>query len=72
MALIRQHLKSDMGCVRHEFAFLYDSRIGVATDHSQAAFRYRKAAEQGDAWAQYKLGAMYSEGRGVPQDFALA
>ena len=29
---------------------------------------YRKAAEQGDALAQYNLGGMYDEGQGVPQN----
>ena len=31
-----------------------------------------KAAEQGDATAQFNLGAMYEDGRGVPQDFIQA
>ncbi|MCY2935316.1 MAG: tetratricopeptide repeat protein, partial [Planctomycetota bacterium] len=29
---------------------------------------YRKAAEQGDSMAQFNLGLMYYNGRGVPQD----
>ncbi|WP_406569303.1 tetratricopeptide repeat protein, partial [Aeromonas veronii] len=29
---------------------------------------YRKAAEQGDAMAQFNLGAMYEQGKGVAQD----
>ena len=33
---------------------------------------YRKAAEQGFAEAQYSLGVMYAEGRGVQQDFVQA
>jgi TPR repeat protein len=40
--------------------------------HTQAAFWYRKAAEQGDADAQNSLGYLYSEGQGVPQDYAQA
>ena len=32
----------------------------------------RKAAEQGDAVAQYKLGVMYYDGSGVLQDYAEA
>jgi len=32
----------------------------------------RKAAEQGDARAQFKLGEMYDNGEGVPQDYAEA
>ncbi len=38
----------------------------------QRAARYCKAAEQGDADAQYGLGRLYYEGRGVPQDYAQA
>jgi len=33
---------------------------------------YRKAAEQGNADAQFFLGFMYDAGRGVPQDYAQA
>ena len=33
---------------------------------------YRKAAEQGDATAQFNLGVIYDNGRGVPQDFKQA
>ena len=37
-----------------------------------AAAWYRKAAEQGDANAQFNLGLMYAKGQGVPQDYAAA
>jgi hypothetical protein len=33
---------------------------------------YRLAADQGDASGQTKLGAMYGNGQGVPQDYVLA
>jgi TPR repeat protein len=33
---------------------------------------YRKAADQGDADAQFNLGAGYDNGQGVPQDYAEA
>jgi uncharacterized protein len=32
---------------------------------------YKKAADQGDAPAQFNLGFMYSNGLGVPQDMRL-
>ena len=32
----------------------------------------RTQAEQGDSDAQYKLGAVYAEGEGVPQDYVQA
>ncbi|MGI0135128.1 MAG: tetratricopeptide repeat protein [Candidatus Micrarchaeaceae archaeon] len=41
-------------------------------DYVKAAYWLRKAAEQGYAGAQYKLGAMYSLGVGVPQDYVQA
>ena len=37
-------------------------------DDQQAVAWYRKAAEQGHASAQFNLGNMYANGRGVPQD----
>jgi len=33
---------------------------------------FRKAAEQGNSFAQGKLGAAYEEGRGVPKDYVKA
>ena len=41
-----------------------DSRRGVPQDRAQAAAWYRKAAEQGDAQAQFNLGLMYRYGPG--------
>ena len=36
-------------------------------DYAQAVSWYRKAAQQGYAEAQYTLGWMYANGRGVPR-----
>jgi TPR repeat protein len=41
-------------------------------DDAQAAKWTRLAADQGNASAQYRLGLMYYNGRGVPQDYAEA
>jgi hypothetical protein len=38
---------------------------GVAADETEAVKFYRKAAEQGNADAQYSLGLLYASGRGV-------
>ena len=46
------------------------SRQGVPRDFRQAAVWYRKAAEQGHAEAQHKLGRMYHQD--IPQDFRQA
>ena len=35
---------------------------------AEAVKWYRKAAEQGDAEAQYNLGVMYDKGEGVPKN----
>ena len=48
------------------------ARTGAETPSAEAVKWYRKAAEQGNADAQYNLGVMYDHGRGVPQDDAEA
>jgi len=45
---------------------------GVPQDYAKAMKWYRKAAEQGDAGAEYNLGDMYKQGQGVPRDYAEA
>ena len=41
-------------------------------DYALAAQLFRSRAEQGDARAQNNLGGMYTQGRGVLQDFIRA
>ena len=41
-------------------------------DYATAIRLWRPLAEQGHADAQYSLGVMYSQGRGVPQDYVQA
>ncbi len=40
----------------------------IRGDYATALKEYRPLAEQGDAVAQFALGTMYENGRGVPQD----
>ena len=47
---------------------IYKEGQGIPPDDTQAAFWFRKAAEQGDAKAQVILGALYNNGVGVPKD----
>ena len=44
----------------------------VSPNDAEVANKYRQAAEQGDAEAQYKLGMCYYNGDGVPQNYAEA
>jgi uncharacterized protein len=46
--------------------------LGVAQDYAEALKWYLRAADQGDANAQFRLGTMYEQGHGVPQDYILA
>lgn len=46
--------------------------LGAPQDDAAAVKWFSKAAEQGDARAQYHLGNMFREGRSVPQDYAEA
>ena len=63
---------------QYELGKLYDTGKGVPTgegvptDHLEAAKWYRKAAEQGYANAQFRLGDAYRKGLGVPQDYQEA
>jgi len=45
---------------------------GVPADLKQAVFWLSKAADLGEAHAEYTLGLLYSEGYGVPKDLELA
>jgi TPR repeat protein len=51
---------------------MYNSGEGVPRDNAEAVKWYSKAAEQGDANAQYNLGLMYNSGEGIPRDDAEA
>jgi uncharacterized protein len=52
--------------------FRYENGFGVPQNYVAAADLYRRAAEQGDAFAQSRLGLSYDKGHGVRQDFILA
>ena len=57
-----------LASAQNEIGFAYECGRGVPEDHDQAAFWYRKAADQGNAEAQFCLAVMHKEGRGVPHD----
>jgi len=44
----------------------------VSQDYAEAVRWFRKAAEQGDAQAQFNLGLMYVNGKGVRQNYKIA
>ena len=48
---------------------MYDEGKGVDKNHKEAVKWYKKAAEQGDATAQYNLGVNYAEGQGIRKDY---
>jgi len=50
----------------------YGTAQGTAQDFAQAAYWYRKAAEQNHALAQFNLGILFAKGQGVPQDETVA
>ena len=49
-----------------------DCGLGVKEDYAEAVKWYRKAAEQGQAEAQFTLGLFYYCGNGVKQDYTEA
>ena len=51
---------------------MYAKGLGVAIDYAQAVSWFQKAADQGNAGAEYDLGVAYLDGHGVKQDTAHA
>ena len=51
---------------------MYANGRSVQPDLAQAVQWYRKAADQGNAGAQYALGVMYDLGRGIARDYSQA
>jgi hypothetical protein len=47
-------------------------RIGLPQDLSQARYWYRKAADQGDPFAEASLGILFNFGKGVKRDYVEA
>ncbi len=62
----------DTAKAQYNLGYMYANSNGVAKDYTQAVYWYRKAAEQGHAWAQSNLGLMYLKGEGVAEDYILA
>jgi len=52
--------------------YYYEMMKFIPKDYRKAAEWYRRAAEQGHAEAQGKLGLMYANGEGVTQDYQTA
>lgn len=57
---------------QYQLGNAYNYGVKVRRDYGQAAFWYRKGAEQSDPDSQFMLGGLYHFGRGVPQDDAQA
>nr|WP_289712487.1 SEL1-like repeat protein [uncultured Muribaculum sp.] len=55
-----------------QIGYMYDNGLGTTQSDTDAAYWYRKAAEQGYASAQYNLGIMYKNGQGVTQSYTDA
>jgi TPR repeat protein len=51
---------------------MYFNGEGVPQDYKEALKWHRKAADQGNANAQYNIAVAYAKGQGVPQDHAEA
>ena len=51
---------------------MYGNGEGVAKDDAEAVKGFRKAADQGNASAQFNLGMRYDNGRGVAENDAQA
>ena len=50
----------------------YENGWGVAQDYGEAMRWFHKVADQGDAFAQNKIGVLYYNGWGVARDYGEA
>jgi len=74
-ALATLNSKADQGDRASQFQLgeMYEyGSSGVAKNPAEAMKWHRKAAEQGQAWAQLELGSKYEDGEGVPKDYGEA
>lgn len=51
---------------------MFETGRGVPQNYTEAALWYRRAAEQGNSFAQYSLGLLYDRGHGVPRNIVEA
>jgi TPR repeat protein len=51
---------------------MYETGRGVPQSDVEAATWYRRAADQGEPWAQTNLGVKYARGQCVPKDYITA
>ena len=51
---------------------MYHQGEGVTKNDVESVKWYRKAADQGDAMAQFNLGSMYANGYGVVQNYVVS
>ena len=69
----KQQAASGDAHAQYDLGVLYNNGQGVPRDYAQAAFWYRKAADQGNAEAQFALALVYETGEeGVAKDSAEA
>lgn len=63
-------------CLVASSAYGQDCKDGQAAhaagDYTRASAIFKPLADKGDACAQYQLGEMYMQGKGVPEDKARA
>ena len=60
---------TDLAYIYNHLAYVYYYK---KRNYYKAFEWYKKAAEQGDVYAQYKLGTMYQHGIGVQRDYTKA
>ncbi len=66
--MVSQSRRAEFAEAQRIWACYHDGQ-GVAKDHAEAVKWYRKAAEQGNARAQYNLGVCCANGQGVAKDY---
>ena len=64
-----RHLAEQGNAQAFGLGVMYRRGEGVPKDAAEAAKWYRRASEQGNAFAQVNLGGAYAHGEGIPQNY---
>ena len=71
LSLWRPLAEQENAAAQRGLGILYENGLAVPKDEAQSVIWYRKAADQGDAEAEYRLGHAYVQGAsGLPRDLS--
>ena len=72
MEWLKRAAEEDLSLAQNTLGLIYYLGNGCERDCYRAGLYFRRAAASGDMNAEYNLGTLYAEGKGVPRDPGMA